>query len=346
MVTMRSVDGRTGLSRLACTLVLLCASNLCSAAEEATSKWAAKLTDERMIMAVALAPDGKSLVSGGNGIKKWDLTTSKAVEGGDWGSHLLNVSDLVFSPDGKCVVSSFGGDDGVRVWDSTGKLVRELKTAGSSGNAPPRFSADGKMLMTEGWDRQSKVLVWDFETGKLVKEHRYKLTAGHLASLACSADSRLMGAVAGEEFQAAIAAQKGFVVLFDISANKELFKLDCGKELPRAVALSPRAELLAAGTGDGQVFIWDVGTGKQLHSLKGHKGRVSALAFSADNRLLSSGDMEGLVVLWDAKSGKEIRKCEGHTAAVRSVAFTPDSAWLASGSADRTALVWKLQAEK
>jgi WD40 repeat protein len=338
---------RLGLSRvLSCALVYLLLGGNLFAAEEPSTKWAIKLTEEGRIAAVAFAPDGKSLVSGGNGIKKWDLTTSKQVEGGDWDSKFLNVKQLIFSPDGKCVVSSF--NDELKTWDASGKFLRELKTnlkigteRVQAGGEAPRFSADGKILATA---YQSVVMLWNLDTGQLTAKHELKF---NITALAFSADSKIIGAASETEHHAATAAWKGYVTLVDINANKELFKLPCGKaKRPALVALSPRADLLAAGTDDGSVLIWDVASGKQLHNLKAHTQAVSALVFSADGSLLSTSDMGSLVCVWDAKAGKEVYKFKGQDKPVRALAFTTDSSSLASGSSDGTVLVWKLQAEK
>jgi WD40 repeat protein len=88
------------------------------------------------------------------------------------------VSSVAFSPDGKRLLSSSGGEDAAKLWDAeTGRLVRMFQHAkGSlnSGVTSAVFSPDGTRMATGGAGDKI-VNLWNTETGQLVQafgDHR------------------------------------------------------------------------------------------------------------------------------------------------------------------------------
>ncbi len=113
-----------------------------------------------------------------------------------------------------------------------------------------------------------------------------------------------------------------------------------------SVALSPRGDLLAAGTATGEIRFWHVASGLPLQTIRGHSDWVQEVAFSPDGRTLASGGEDRTVSLWEVSSGKCLNTLHSHTNAVRSVAFSPDGKTLASGSNDRTVCLWEVSSGK
>jgi WD40 repeat protein len=115
-------------------------------------------------VAIALSPDGKTLVSGSNQdtrVKLWDVATGKlkqTLEGNKgW------IAAVAFSADGKHIVTSGGADGGgeVIVWDGpSGKRLRTLPVTGT-GVPTVAISPDGKTLAV-GSDagRKGEVKLW------------------------------------------------------------------------------------------------------------------------------------------------------------------------------------------
>ena len=103
--------------------------------------------------AVALSGDGKWLgASSGSSVKIWDLSAGHELQ---TLPGQLGAQDLVFSPDGKLLIT---GDAALGIWDMTsGKLVRTIPTGTQSlANSP-----DGRWLAT---NPKGSLQIWDTRT--------------------------------------------------------------------------------------------------------------------------------------------------------------------------------------
>ncbi|HEX4207780.1 MAG TPA: NB-ARC domain-containing protein [Ktedonobacteraceae bacterium] len=107
-----------------------------------------------------------------------------------------------------------------------------------------------------------------------------------------------------------------------------------------AVALSPRGDLLAAGSANGDVRLWNIHSGAPLGICQGHTDWIRAVAFSPDGTMIVSGSDDQELRLWDIRTTQCLKTFSGHTDRVRSVAFSPDGASIVSGSEDATIRVW------
>jgi WD40 repeat protein len=124
------------------------------------------------IMSLAFSPAGTLIAAGGAQIKLWNAVTGKEVIKFKASG---STSSLVFSPDGKFLVSGQGGNPSahgqIEVWEVvTG--AQPITIAGHEGPAPPGWStyltslalsSDGRMLASgcEDWT----VKLWDMVTG-------------------------------------------------------------------------------------------------------------------------------------------------------------------------------------
>ena len=130
-----------------------------------------------------------------------------------------------------------------------------------------------------------------------------------------------------------------------------------------SVAISPNAELVAAGSLDNVIRIWEVGSGTLVERLRGHGNSVYSVAFTPDGRGLVTGSLDKTLKLWDVSHlggapgthpGDKRVKNEssgspcvmdfiGHKDYVLSVSMSSDSRWVVSGSKDRCVHVWDSQ---
>ncbi len=158
------------------------------------------------VMAVAYAPDGKSLASGSldNTVRLWNVETGKEM-------HVLKGHDkAVFSvaqsPTGKLVASA-GRDGSIRLWDTkTGKLQHGMDHEGSAYIVV--FSPDGKSLASGGGRH---IRIWDVETGKEIRS--WLAHAERACSLAFSPNGKVLASTGGWD---------GAIRLWDPGTGKEI----------------------------------------------------------------------------------------------------------------------------
>lgn len=107
-----------------------------------------------------------------------------------------------------------------------------------------------------------------------------------------------------------------------------------------AMAFSPDAKILAAGTKEGIIRLWHRHDGQLERMLSTDGESVWALAYSPDGQKLAVASSDHKIRLWDVQTGQRVHLLSGHGHAVRAIDFSPDGQWLVSASEDRTIRLW------
>ena len=148
-----------------------------------------------LINSVAFSPDGRLLASGSmdRTVKLWDVQTNACLR--TLTLHTSWVRSVAFSPDGKLLASA-SDDKTVRLWDpQTGAPVRVL-SGHYSGVLAVAFSPDGRTLVSLSPVNRGELIVWDVQSGALVKRIAVNHTS-MVRTLAFSPDGKTVVTAGG-----------------------------------------------------------------------------------------------------------------------------------------------------
>jgi WD40 repeat protein len=124
------------------------------------------------VWAVALSPDGRTVLTGSGGIfdrsdfaaRLWDVASGRLIR--TFIGHTSSILSATFSPDGSSVLT--GSDDNTaRLWDvATGQQIRVFK-GHTERVTSVAFSPDGRSVLTGSWDNTARL--WDAATGQQIR---------------------------------------------------------------------------------------------------------------------------------------------------------------------------------
>lgn len=280
------------------------------------------------VAALAVTPDGKTLVSVGNDnlVRVWDTASGKLVRSLD--GHGGWVGSVVVTPDSAKAITA-GGDNVIRIWDlKAGRPVATLEghTVAVRGLA---LTADGKFLVSGGSDKTCRL--WDLTTNKQVR--KYGAETESVESVAVTADgSRVL---AGSD--------NGIVTVYDAKTGSVVSRFDKhAGSMVYTVAVTRDGKTALSGARDKTIRVWDVATGKELRTLTGHTEQVYQVALSPDEKHVLSASFDKTIRIWDFATGKELKRFEGHADGVQGAVYSPDGRTVYSASWDKTVRRWRV----
>lgn len=278
---------------------------------------------------VAFSPDSRKLTAATykDGVSVWDVTS---------GTVLLTlpitgrVRDILFTPDGKSVVTACSYDGSrIQFWDAaTGARGLTLNHPDESNSIA--ISRDGRLLASSENSRQ--VRLWEFPSGRELRT-LLPLKDESVLDVDISPDGRWL-AMTGRWVGS----------IWDVSSGALRCELRGHEDGMVQISFSPDGTEVATGSADATVRLWNPRSGELRRILPARPPDtpITSLAFSANGEFEAMGCVDGSVRVWSARDGSFRYDLRGHEGPVLALGFTPDHAWLLSGSADRTMRVWDM----
>jgi WD40 repeat protein len=207
--------------------------------------------------------------------------TQNIIKGYDAG-----VNDLLFSPDGKRLVSA-NKDGSIAIWRTDSFTIERILSAHKNWVTSLCISPDGYTLASAG--RDSLVQLWDLASGKLlhtIRAHRAKIN-----TIAFSPDGRCL-ATGGAD-------RAVWLHILDEEENSKSVLID--QKNPQGIyglQFSPDGQLLASSSLMGEVKLWNLKKRGRPQIIASDIGWSAALKFSSDGRYLAFGKKQDILI-WD-----------------------------------------------
>lgn len=218
--------------------------------------------------------------------------------------------EVVFTPDGKRLVTGSLDRLSLTVWDVASGASLKTLDAGGTGTGCLALSPDGKTAVAVGtrFDREKlpeggervhehrdNVLVaWDLTTGKVV----HRVTADHpVHAIHVLADGTVVGVVNPAETFARSAVRR-----WRLADGKALWSVAADHGV-RSSAVSADGKWFATGTYTGLVVLWDLATGTPRPRADGHARMIESIAFDPDGKTIRTTD-DSEMRTWDAATGR------------------------------------------
>lgn len=328
---------------------------------------------ESQINAVAVSPDGKTVVTGG-GV----YAPTAIFRPGPVGPYVANTT---FARDGSFVTTQVPTCE-LKCWDlETGRPLAELPGTKFWAETAV-FTADGSGLLTGGGvvDQPGELRVW--ETAALrpaaVVKASGPLTCGlfspdgthfitgstnggvTLWTVADALDGKEAGKALGQHAgmvrgvawsrdgkRLASAGEDGVVRVWAAPFDGKPLAIPAHDRPVYGIAFSPDGTRVATAAGDyknrkaGEVRVWDTTAGTEVYRLPDAAESVWAVAFAGGDQLVTAQGGPAAVKVWDVKSRKELKALTAAQAA-RGLGLSPDGQWLGlTGGTDGLIKVWE-----
>jgi WD40 repeat protein len=256
----------------------------------------------------------------------------------DPNGHSAMIRDVMFTPDGKSLIS-VSNDKTIHLWDvETGDLIKTIRGQIGDGSEGKLYAGalapDGKTLAVGGYPS-----AWGIRLFNIQSSEQIGLLKGHsntIYTLAFSSDGKWLASGSGDNT----------VRVWDVSSQKEIAKLKGHTDGIYGVVFSPDGKKLISVANDDIGILWNWRNKKIINKLKKHTDMVPAVAFAPDGQYIITGGADGKILLWDGE-GNFIKEVDTYSDDVVTVSFSADSKKIViSGTGNFDAIVYSIPSGK
>ncbi len=230
--------------------------------------------------------------------------------------HSKNVMSVVFSPDGKFLVSTTD-DNMIHLWEiASGQLHLSL-VGHSAWICDLQISPNGKLLASFADDET--IRIWDTDSGHCIQILQRK-------GFSCMDIEGLAFQPGGKQLAANLSRKRPIQLLDALTGS--IISSHPNNEWPYYKVLYG-ANVLASLAENNTIKLCDILNGNCLHTLSGHTAKITGIVFSPNEKLLISGSNDSTMRVWNTESGDCLETLYNEEEQPGSMVFSPNGQTLA-----------------
>ncbi|MYI94157.1 PQQ-binding-like beta-propeller repeat protein, partial [Candidatus Poribacteria bacterium] len=253
------------------------------------------------LLDIAIHPNGHTFAIGStdNTISIWDTETGEKVN--VYAGHTTPVNNVVYSSEGKFIVSA-STDGKIHLWNADTTELNRIIDTNLVRIFYLSYSPDSKTIALIGLVGDDiNAFLWNVETGELkhiLRHERQKLEGlperpvefkhiNWLSNINISADSKMV-----------VTAAASYVYLWDLATGELKKQLKLINPANSSVSFTPNPNVIAVGDTFGIITLVDTTTGFGTELL-GHKDGISSVSIASTGDTIVSRSSDGVIILWN-----------------------------------------------
>ena len=258
--------------------------------------------------AAAFSPDGTSVVglSLEGEMNAWAIPLrfkasyidrqESAARGQNKAHYGAQANALVYSPDGRIVVSAASDTHPIKIWNAdTGALIRSIDPPGVTSVTALSFSPDGAFLAFGTQHDLIFLKTSDWSVSRTIKAHDDWINA-----IAFASDGKTVASASDDKSAR----------LWKTDTGEPVATLSGHTQAVRGIAFSPDGDLIATASLDKTVRIWRRSDASLVGTIN-HPRPVYAVAFTEPGTELATGSADNTVRLWRVPDWKLTQRMTG-----------------------------------
>ncbi|XP_069692192.1 cilia- and flagella-associated protein 52 isoform X2 [Periplaneta americana] len=243
--------------------------------------------------------------------------------------HNFTCTGIMFSSDGKSIVSGWNDGEIRAFTPQTGRLIYEIHNAHNKGVTAIAITECGQYIVSGGGEGQ--VRVWEIrptyqKLQGILQEHKGPVSCIRIAS---------------SNTEAVSASSDGTCVIWDIVRMTRKHSLFANTQFMGVCYHPSGVQVVTTGT-DRKIGYWEVYDGTLIREMEGSTSSgLNAIDMTRDGSYMLTGGNDQYVKIWDYNIGNPTHIGIGHAGVVTAVRFSPNNEYIISVSSDGGIFRWR-----